>query len=188
MVKIIFSVCTGLEIITLSILVAGWISERCRIYPSGDDHPRGTAILSCLFFSISLQIITLGVLDWQSSDLPCWLRVIGAVGWTGGISLAGLALHGLGWKVSFGEQAIVTESGLYRYSRNPQYLGFLIGLVGWGFFTSSYFTLITCALAILPLVIVPRVEELWLKETYGAVYQHYQSRVPRWLSVKLKGR
>ena len=72
--------------------------------------------------------------------------------------------------------------GIYRYSRNPMYVGFLLLLMAWAFYLSN-----AAALALLPLFvlhinrfqIVP--EERFLLQKFGADYQAYCETVRRWL-------
>lgn len=72
--------------------------------------------------------------------------------------------------------------GIYRYSRNPMYLGFLLLLIAWAFYLLS-----AVALALLPLFvwymnrfqIVP--EERYLLHKFGTKYQGYTHQVRRWL-------
>lgn len=73
-------------------------------------------------------------------------------------------------------------SGVYKFSRNPMYLGFLIVLVSWGMFLSN---LLACCL--LPLFVLYlsvfqiRPEEEALRLRFGLEYERYQARVRRWL-------
>ncbi|MEH8017197.1 isoprenylcysteine carboxylmethyltransferase family protein [Rheinheimera muenzenbergensis] len=72
--------------------------------------------------------------------------------------------------------------GIYRYSRNPMYVGFLLLLMAWAFYLTS-----VAALALLPLFvwymnkfqIVP--EERHLLQKFGNEYQAYCKSVRRWL-------
>lgn len=76
----------------------------------------------------------------------------------------------------------LVTSGLYRYTRNPMYLGMLIMLMGWAIYLGSFSPLL-----ILPLFvwvintqqILP--EEAVLAQRFGASYQAYRQAVPRWL-------
>ena len=72
--------------------------------------------------------------------------------------------------------------GIYRYSRNPMYVGFLLLLIAWAFYLSS-----AAALALLPLFVLYMnrfqiaPEERFLLQKFGAEYQAYLTRVRRWL-------
>ncbi|MDP2117745.1 MAG: isoprenylcysteine carboxylmethyltransferase family protein [Brevundimonas sp.] len=82
------------------------------------------------------------------------------------------------WKPS---TALVTE-GVYRFSRNPIYLGFAITYLGFAIAMDSWIVL----LLLLPcLVVVDRFviqrEERYLAAKFGADYEAYRTRVRRWL-------
>lgn len=76
---------------------------------------------------------------------------------------------------------LVTE-GLYRYTRNPMYVGMLVMLLGWALYLGSL-----SPLFILPLFIwvintqqiFP--EEAFLTKKFGESYRIYLQAVPRWL-------
>ena len=70
----------------------------------------------------------------------------------------------------------------YRVSRNPMYVGVALILIGWAVLYSSLILTVYAAIVLLAFhfrVIVG--EEPWLACTFGADWQSYRSRVPRWL-------
>ena len=77
--------------------------------------------------------------------------------------------------------SIVTK-GIYRFSRNPMYLGFLIMLGAWGLLLEN-----GVAIACVPVFvgymnrfqIIP--EEKALLAQFGDDYAHYLASTPRWL-------
>ena len=76
----------------------------------------------------------------------------------------------------------IVESGPYRFTRNPIYLGMVLGLIGLGIAFNSLWLLI----ALLPFALVIRYgvvarEEAYLERKFGDVYRGYRSRVRRWL-------
>jgi protein-S-isoprenylcysteine O-methyltransferase Ste14 len=76
----------------------------------------------------------------------------------------------------------LVASGLYRWTRNPMYLGFLTVLLGLGVFLSN-----PLALAPIPLFVLYmtrfqiRPEEKALEARFGADFAAYKSRVRRWI-------
>ena len=72
--------------------------------------------------------------------------------------------------------------GLYRYSRNPMYVGVLLILVGWtaGFRTQGL-AIYTIVVAILFHLRVLLHEEPWLARAFPGEWPGYKSRVPRWV-------
>ncbi len=74
--------------------------------------------------------------------------------------------------------------GLYRFSRNPMYVGVLLILIGWTLAVRSRGLLIyTVVVAIMFHVRVVLNEEPWLARTFPDEWPQFKSRVPRWLSV-----
>lgn len=73
-------------------------------------------------------------------------------------------------------------SGIYRYSRNPMYIGFLLALCGWCVFLGSMVSVLFLPVFILYMncfQIVP--EERFMQEKFGASYRQYRSQVRRWI-------
>ncbi|MBV8667335.1 MAG: isoprenylcysteine carboxylmethyltransferase family protein [Burkholderiaceae bacterium] len=72
--------------------------------------------------------------------------------------------------------------GIYRYTRNPMYLGLLLVLTSWAIFLSSAWALlgpVAFKFYIERFQILP--EERVLAAKFGAAFAEYQSRVRRWL-------
>ena len=77
--------------------------------------------------------------------------------------------------------ALVT-SGIYRFTRNPMYVGLTLVLLGWAAFLCSAWALLG------PVVFVVYInrfqispEERVLSAKFGAAYTEYTARVRRWL-------
>lgn len=76
----------------------------------------------------------------------------------------------------------VVSNGVYRFTRNPMYVGATLMYVGGAFAINSYLPLL-----LLPLVLVLMQrgviyrEEAYLERKFGAEYLAYKERVRRWL-------
>lgn len=76
----------------------------------------------------------------------------------------------------------VVSSGVYRVSRNPMYLGFLLALAGWAVYLSN-----AGAALLLPVFVAYmtryqiKPEERALLAKFGSEFAQYMSRVRRWL-------
>lgn len=82
------------------------------------------------------------------------------------------------WKPS----STLVTAGVYRFTRNPMYLGMLllyagIALTAGGPFTA---TMVLPVFLLLNFYVIPR-EEAYLKRRFGDGYRAYRSRVRRWL-------
>ena len=82
------------------------------------------------------------------------------------------------WKPS----TVLATNGLYRFSRNPIYLGFAITYVGLAIAMDSVFVLLLLipCLWVVDRFVIQR-EERYLSARFGADYDVYRARVRRWL-------
>jgi protein-S-isoprenylcysteine O-methyltransferase Ste14 len=92
------------------------------------------------------------------------------------------AAFGRGTPAPFDPPRKLVVRGLYRYTRNPMYLGILTLLLGWAlmFQTPPLAIYAFCSAIGFQLFIV-LYEERGLERQYGAEYDIYCSRVGRWL-------
>jgi len=82
----------------------------------------------------------------------------------------------------FGESTALVQDGLYRYSRNPMYLGMLLILAGAAVWLGH--VLPFAALPVFVAVVSRqniRHEERALEAQFGDAYRTYRQRVRRWL-------
>jgi protein-S-isoprenylcysteine O-methyltransferase Ste14 len=76
----------------------------------------------------------------------------------------------------------VVSSGVYRVSRNPMYLGFLLALAGWAVYLSNAgAVLFLPAFAAYMTRYQIKPEERALLAKFGPEFAQYMSRVRRWL-------
>jgi len=81
-----------------------------------------------------------------------------------------------------GDAASLVTSGVYAYSRNPMYVGFLFGLLAWGVLLANPFALCLPVGFVLYLGRFQiRPEEVALELLFGAEFRAYRERVRRWL-------
>ena len=76
----------------------------------------------------------------------------------------------------------LVATGVYRFTRNPMYVGLLVTLIAWGVLLSSALSLFGPLIFFLYIgrfQINP--EERILSEIFGAEYARYSARVRRWL-------
>jgi protein-S-isoprenylcysteine O-methyltransferase Ste14 len=76
----------------------------------------------------------------------------------------------------------LVTNGVYRYTRNPMYLGLSVTLMGWAVFLSNLLALLAVPLFVLYInrfQINP--EERVLSSLFGAEYAVYKEEVRRWL-------
>lgn len=74
------------------------------------------------------------------------------------------------------------RSGIYRFSRNPMYLGMAVLSAGVALYFESIaaFILLAAVILVIDRYVIAR-EEAYLAETFGADYASYRAKVRRWL-------
>lgn len=83
---------------------------------------------------------------------------------------------------TFGEPGQLTTAGLFSYTRNPMYVGMLSALTGLAWLLGSLACWLPVALfALLMQFWYIPLEESALSEKFGAQFDSYRQRVPRWL-------
>lgn len=154
--------------------------------PIEEDRP-GVPIAPPLLFV--LPIIALLALEW----LVPTSFVHGAFRWIlGAIFLvAGLALNIGGFvtqkragtdPIPFNPSTRIVAHGLYRFSRNPMYIGFALWTLGIAVLVDSVWMLLAVPIGV---VLIDRLvimrEERYLERKFGEEYLSYKQRVRRWI-------
>jgi protein-S-isoprenylcysteine O-methyltransferase Ste14 len=76
----------------------------------------------------------------------------------------------------------IVESGPYRFTRNPIYVGMFLGLMGLAIaFDNLWLLMMLVPFAVVIRYAVVAREEAYLERKFGDVYRGYCSRVRRWL-------
>lgn len=185
---------TPLLVVTTAAFLAGaWITLRwARVDASSDEGPSTRlAVASWLLYLLhadSVAVAALGGALVVPTVEPVRLAVEGA-----GVVLAVVGVAMFAWSarrlVDHGDfsglraQQLVT-CGPYGLSRNPQNLAWGVLLAGMALWSRS---VVAVALVVLFAVFVERfvrLEERQLERSFGAPYDAYRARVPRWLRAE----
>ena len=132
-----------------------------------------------------IEVLALGVLDWNSAAIFHASRY-----WIGGMlfGFAGIfafwGSYSLGMRASMGNHEGLVASGAYRYSRNPQYVGTIVSVLGYAIFCNSTLTFIVWGLWTLWFLTAPFAEEHWMREKSGDRFEQYAAQVPRFLGLR----
>ena len=123
----------------------------------------------------------LGVMDWNAMEWPSEIR------WGLGLPLIILGnlivwrgVQEIGLDATSGDVDQLKTSGLYSWSRNPQYVADIFILIGWGILSASNWANPILLLGVLVLLLAPFAEEPWLESTYGDDYANYKKTVRRY--------
>jgi len=81
-----------------------------------------------------------------------------------------------------GSSKQVVTSGIYRFTRNPIYLGFLLMVIGLPLNSGLYWGIVMAPLYVFIMNrLIIQHEEAYLEKKFGKTYTGYTSRVRRWL-------
>ncbi len=182
---ILFSTTVILELIYGLLFILTIKLSGFRFWPP--PSPRSWQFFSSWFIAIlvAVNFLFIGFLDFDSFVLPhFWLRfpfalvlflVASAIGFWSFSTFGLRATIGLGDK-------LITD-GPYRYSRNPQYIGDSLNIIGYMVLTNSWMVWIIGILGVMLNILAPFTEEPWLEERFGDRYLEYKRRVPRFIRL-----
>jgi len=154
--------------------------------PPDLDRP-GVPIAPPLLFALPVAVFLLVEYFFPTSF------VYGAYRWIAGVVLlaGGLALNVAGFvtqkragtdPIPFNPSTRIVSRGLYRFTRNPMYIGFALWTLAVAILFDSVWALLAVPIGVIlidRLVIVR--EERYLERKFGEEYLSYKRRVRRWL-------
>lgn len=162
------------------------IPEMPNELPPAHDRP-GVPIAPPLLFVIPLLVF--GVLEWL---FPTGFAQ-GPVRWICGafFFVLGVAFNVAGFvtqrragtdPIPFNPTTRIVSHGLYRFSRNPMYIGFALWTFGLAILFDSVWLLLAVPIGlVLTDLLIVRREEAYLERKFGNEYVAYKQRVRRWL-------
>lgn len=134
-----------------------------------------------------MNFLFVGLLDFDSFSLHHWLRVPPALLlFIFGSGIGSWSFSTLGLRATIGLEDELVTSGPYQYSRNPQYLGDCLNIVGYMILTNSWMVWMLGILGVILNVLAPFTEEPWLEERFGESYLAYKLKVPRFIGLSGK--
>ena len=123
------------------------------------DRPIGTGILR--FASLILFVLGGSIYTWCVWDF---------------------AVFGRGTPAPIDAPKQLVVHGLYRFTRNPMYVGVITTILGWAIlYQTPGLLLYALGVALCFQCFIVFYEEPYLQRTFGSSYQKYRVRVGRWL-------
>lgn len=131
-------------------------------------------------FTLFGVLIVLGALGWGDLAIPNWLRFgVGLPLILIGNIVVWMEVSHFGVPQTGGAKGTLRTTGMYRYSRNPQYVADIAIVSGWLILSAAPFAMPVGLAGIAVLIAAPFSEEPWLREQYGIAFENYSSRVRR---------
>ncbi len=120
--------------------------------------------------------------DWPAIHVGSLLRVVGWILFAGGMVVCFGTMFVFGMGRAFGVRVgVLKQSGLYRLSRNPQLVTFVVAMLGYLMLWPSWYGLGSVAILLPVSHAMVLTEEEHLRDSYGDEYLRYCERVPRYL-------
>lgn len=108
------------------------------------------------------------------------------------VSLAGAAIvivaqvqMGRAWRVGVreGDAPLFVSHGLFRYSRNPIFVGMMLVGLSAAIVSDTWWSWSALVLFVLSCIVQVRIEEAHLEASFGDAYRTFRRQVPRWLGL-----
>jgi protein-S-isoprenylcysteine O-methyltransferase Ste14 len=138
---------------------------------------------------VGLCGIWVGFLDLDSGVLPDIKSRLPIAGlfFVLGNGIGGWGNLALGMRAALGLGDRLVIKGAYQYTRNPQYIGESLIIIGFMLLTNSWMVWVIGILALALNILASFTEEAWLKERYGESYYKYKRRLPRFVGRQKNG-
>lgn len=154
-------------------------------------HDTTRAAIGSIAFFLLAPGVNAGLVPWLitgwETEAPAWAQVAGIAITAAGTLLVGAAFvqfvaEGRGTPAPVAPTQQLVVGGLYRWVRNPMYVGVAGAIAGQALlFASAGVVLWLVAFVAAVTFFVARYEEPTLRRTYGLSYEAYVAAVPRWL-------
>lgn len=170
-------------------LAKAWLQKRQGIqtHQIGKGKERRVQMVETVMGIVTVSIIPVQLLSiiFGWNHLPANVRFTGfCVGMIGDlIFLVSVLCMKDSWRAGIpdSDKTKLVIDGIYRYSRNPAFLGFDLQYIGIMLIYFNLLTLIFTIFAITMLHLQILQEEQYLTATFGEEYQEYRRRVFRYL-------
>lgn len=180
--EIIFIADVAIHYILLIGVIWSLLFPEKRIWPPPKKASLQYSITWLLFYIVVILNVLLVVMDWDTWIIPNEIRfIIGIPIAAVGAFFVTWGIINLGIKNTYGLKNGFISSGAYQFTRNPQYLGDTILFIGISLISNSLYVLVVHLLMILVFAIVPLIEEVWLEDQYGEIYNDYKRNTSRFL-------
>lgn len=189
MAQNVFIVALFCEAIYASILSLSILVPRMRVWPPPSGKSWQIYLVWTVFAVIFFATIWLAILDWDNFIFGHWsLIVVGGFLMSVGYAIYYWARQHLGWKMMIGLKRKFIATGIYKYTRNPMYIGDIALCVGFALISNSYLIYVIAIFGVILFLFTPFAEEKWLREQYGAEYDDYVLHVPRFIPLFRNGK
>jgi protein-S-isoprenylcysteine O-methyltransferase Ste14 len=173
----------------LVVLIVGVVVFRVVVRRDYRRLGRLTTLSTLLQYVAILAWVCFGWLNmprgWPAVSVGVAQAAVGWLLFAGGWAVFFAAFMRLGFHRSHGaEPTSLHQAGLYALTRNPQIVGFLAAMVGYVVLWPTWRNAGVVALIVVLAEVMARTEEEHLRAVFGAEYERYCQRVPRYFRLR----
>ncbi len=164
-----------------------WVGIK-KSYGKGNPLPTNVSIAIWIADTIHFLLVILASSSsiWQIPIPKTFRSIAGFIFFGFGIILmfAGMIQFRSFRKISGLDTSKMVTTGIYRWSRNPQYTGWFMWLFGISILGQSGFALLLTAVFITGIHLYNiLLEEPYLERIFGEEFRSYKSKTPRYLGI-----
>jgi protein-S-isoprenylcysteine O-methyltransferase Ste14 len=186
--KTYIALITGLIFLLLLFVIVRALLKKIRIVGKPPVHIfffllAKICFLICLAFLVAKALV-IGV---PAFRIPVFFEYVGALLLTCGFVVVLFATYSLGRDLIFGlsdsESHSLQTGGIYKFSRHPFYLGFLMILLSSCLFIPNFINILSFIVTWIIHHQIMRKEEEYLTGIYGNEYAKYKEKVNRYITL-----
>jgi protein-S-isoprenylcysteine O-methyltransferase Ste14 len=134
--------------------------------------------LSVAALLVAAALATTGDTNW--TIVAAIFALIGAA-----IVIAAQVQMGRAWRVGVreGDAPLFVSHGLFRYSRNPIFVGMMLVGLAAAMVSGAWWSWIALTIFIASCAVQVRIEEAHLEASFGQSYRNFRALVPRWIGI-----
>jgi len=145
MAQSLFLVIFFCEAVLASILCLSILAPEKRVWPPPNGNSWQMYVVWTPIIVAFLATVWLGALDRNTFVLGHWSRfVAGGLLMSGGYAIYYRGRQSLGWKTMMGIRGTFVATGVYRYTRNPIYVGDIALSMGFALLCNSLLSIRCC--------------------------------------------
>ncbi|KAB1188491.1 MULTISPECIES: isoprenylcysteine carboxylmethyltransferase family protein [Haloferax] len=182
--SVAFAVGLSSALTILGTLLVTIRSSAWHFWPPGEKSWKYRLHWGCVAV-FNLSLVATAIFDWNSWILPRPSSFVGgALLAVAGVVIFVASERSFERHETMGLSGDLHTSGLYARSRNPQYVGMVVGIVGVALVVNSLLVTVLALLHVSWVLLLPFAEEPWLREEFGEEYQTYKRQVPRFVGAE----
>lgn len=183
----VFAVGGAAGLLLLSVLVLTLLDPRSRFWPTPGPGTWESIAFWTSFRTLNASVLVVALLSVTNLSEIGPAGVAALLVGLASFGLYGYACFSLGRENLYCGKAGLVTSGIYRWSRNPQYATIIPAYLGITIASGSLQGMLLAVLASLAFLLMAVSEERWLTQAYGDAYARYQAVVPRFYNVRRIG-